>query len=217
MVKGIKSFLTLSLFVLLLAPLYAQTEPQKEFNELYQPMAVVQRLSYDNFKNIKLLHAAIMNYGGGEAEFDKLVDTYALASALYFQNKIIESANMFSQNEKEIQEVSQKIAVIYKNETDQLHIDIIKMNVKYKIKASLQGEKIKESADKAVYGASEGIQKANDLYVRSKPIESIYFFRRAKEQCFKLYSVLQVPLPEKFKKDQVDNQNKVFESKNKQI
>lgn len=217
MVKGIKSFLSLSMFVLLIAPLYAEIEPQKEFNELYDPMAVVQRLSYDNFKSIKLLHAAIMNYGGGEAEFDKLVDTYSMASALYFQNKIIESANMFSRNEKEIQEVSQKIATIYKNETDQLHIDIIKMNVKYKIKASLQGEKIKEGADKAVFGASEGIQKANDFYVRSKPIESIYFFRRAKEQCFKLYSVLQVPLPDKFKKDQIDNQNKVFESKNKQI
>ena len=217
MVKGIKSFLTLSLFVLLFTPLYAETEPQQEFNTLYQPSAVVLRLSYDNFKNIKLLHAAIMNYGGGESEFDKLVDTYAEASAMYFQNKIIEAANIFTKNEKEIQEVSQKIASIYKSETDQLHIDVIKMNIKYKIKASLKGDKINDSADTAVSGASEGIQKANDLYVRSKPIEAIYFFRRAKEQCFKLYSVLEVPLPEKFKKDHADNLNKVFESKNKQI
>ncbi|MCU0821278.1 MAG: hypothetical protein MUC95_02245 [Spirochaetes bacterium] len=217
MVKGIRSFLTLSLFILLLAPIYAEDDPQKEFNELYQPMSVVQRLSYDNFKNIKLLHAAIMNYGGGEAEFDKLVDTYALASALFFQNKIIESANLFSKNEKEIQEVSRKIAAIYKNEVDQLHVDIIKMNVKYKIKSSLQGLKVNESADKAVSGASEGLQKATDLYERSRPVEAIYYFRRAKEQCFKIYTVYEVPLPEKFKKDQVDNQNKVFEAKNKQI
>lgn len=199
------------------SPLLAQEDPRKEFNELYQPISVIKRLSYDNFKSIKLLHAAIMNYGGGEAEFDRLVDTYAEASALYFQNKIIEAANLFTKNEEDINEVSRKIATIYKNDTDKLHTSIIKINVKYKIKSSLKGEQPNSGADKAVAGASYGIQKANDLYVRSRPIEAIYYFRRAKEQCFKLYDSLNMPLPEEFKKDVADNQNRVYESKNKQI
>ncbi len=218
MTKGIRCSIVFPIILFFLSSLNAQTmTKKKEFNKLYRPVSVVKRLSYDNFKKIKLLHTAIMNYGGGKEEFDRLVDAYAEASALYFQNKIIESANLFTKNEKEINDVSQKIAMIYKKDTDKLHTETIKMNVKYKIKMSLKGQRPNPSAEKAIGGASFGTQKANDLYIRSRPIQAIYFFRRAKENCFLLYKILEVPLPEKFKKDTIDNQNKVFHSKKKQI
>ncbi len=215
MTKWIHS-LIIPLLIMTLATVSAQ-EQKKEFNELYKPTSVIKRLSYDNFKKIRMLHSAIMNYGGGEQEFDRLVDTYAEASALYFQNKIMDSANMFTRNEKDINEVSRKIAEIFKNDTDKLHNDIIRMGVKYKIKMSLEEKEPNPVAERLLSGASFGLQKANDFFVRSRPIKAIYYFRRAKDHCFQMYNLLEIPLPEKFKRDQIDNQNKVYQSKKKQI
>ncbi len=215
MAKWIHSFI-IPLLIMTLSTVSAQ-EQKKEFNELYKPIPLIKRLSYDNFKRIRMLHSAIMNYGGGEQEFDRLVDTYAEASALYFQNRIIDSANMFSRNEKDINKVSQKIAEIFKNDTDKLHTDIIKMGVKYNIRMSLEEKKPTPVAEKLLSRASFGLQKANDLFVRSRHIKAIFFFRRAKDHCFQMYNLLEIPLPEKFKKDQIDNQNKVYQSKKKQI
>ena len=218
MTKGFRFILIFPVLLFVISTLYGQFETQKkEFNPLYKPISVVKRLSYDNFKKIKLLHTAIMNYGGGKEVFDRIVDAYAEASALYFQKKITESANLFTKNGKDIDEVAEKIVKIYKEETDKLHTEIIKMNVKYSIKMSLAGEKPNPTATKAVSGASFGVQKANDYFVRARPINAIYFYRRAKAKCFQLYKILEVPLPEKFNKDIVDIKNQVYHSKQKQI
>ena len=214
MKKGIFFILILVALISFSLEGYSQFQtPNKEFNPLYRPISVVMRLSYDNFKKIKRLHTAIMNYGKGKEEFDKLVDTYAEASALYFQNKIVQSANLFTKNKKEINAVSARIALVYKDYTEKLHTEIIKMNVKYNIKKTLKGEKPNPSTTVAIRSASFGVQKANDYYVRSRWINSIYQYRRVKDSCFKLYEILEVPLPSKFRKDILDNQNQIFISK----
>ncbi|MDY6933022.1 MAG: hypothetical protein SVZ03_02210 [Spirochaetota bacterium] len=219
MIKGFRFIVLLFFITVIFIPLksHAQIETtNREFNPLYKPISVIMRLSYDNFKKIKLMHTSIMNYGGGKEEFDKLVDAFAEASALYFQNKLVESANLFTKNGKDIDGVAAKLAKTYKDETERLHSEIIKMNVKYNIKNSLKGEKPNPTATAAVRGASFGINKANDYYVRSRPIDAITYYRRAKSKCFELYEILEVPLPERFKKDILDNHNKVYISKEKE-
>ena len=132
MIKGIRFVLIFfTIIICINSEGYTQIETsEREFNPLYRPISVITRLSYDNFKKIKLLHTAILNYGGGKAEFDRLVDAYAEASALYFQNKMIESANLFTKNGKDVDQVATKLAKRYKDETEKLHTEIIKMNVK---------------------------------------------------------------------------------------
>ena len=44
------------LFALTCVPLFAQAKPE------YDPVAVVQRLSYDNFKNIKMITDSVREY-----------------------------------------------------------------------------------------------------------------------------------------------------------
>ncbi|MEJ5361448.1 MAG: hypothetical protein WBK20_07915 [Spirochaetota bacterium] len=193
----------------------AQENPEKQFNPLYDAEAVIQRLSYDNFKNIKLLRTAIYNFGGGEQEFNSLVDTYAEASALYFRNEMIASANLFTKNEKDIKEVAMRLAKLYKEQAEKLHIQVIKMGVRHSLKASIEQTKPNPSVDPLISNASYGIKIANDYLVRSKPIDAIYYFRRAKENCFKVYQVLGEQLPEEYKKDIVDNQNKIYIAKEK--
>ena len=72
------------------------------------------------------------------------------------------------------------------------------------------------SATTVVRGASFEISRANDYYVRSRPIDAIYHFRKAKNSCFQLYEILELPLPDKFNKDILDNHNKVYVSKEKE-
>ena len=45
----------------------------------------------------------------------------------------------------------------------------------------------------------------------------LLYFRRAKESCFLLYKILEVPLPEEYNKDIVDNKNQIYVSKEKKI
>jgi hypothetical protein len=217
MIKGIR-YITFLIVLCFFSSANAQFETaKKEFNTLYIPHDVVMQLSYDNFKRIKLLHNAIMNYGGGKEEFDRIVDTYAEASALYFQNKIIESANLFTKNQKDIDDIAARIAKIYKNDTDKLHTNVIKMHVKYKVKMSIKGERVNPQSETALNSSSGGVQIANDYFDRSKYIDAIIYFRRAKENCFLVYKILEVPLPEEYKKDVVDNKNQVYVSKEKKI
>lgn len=220
MAKGFRIILAFLLFVFFAQIAVAQIDPEdkeKEFNQLYQPLNVVQRLSYDNFKKIKLLYASIANFGGGQAEFDKLVDMYAEASALYFQKKIIESANLFTKNEKEIDATAMRIAKQYKDETEKLHSDMIKINVKYKIKREIEKKEANAYSDKELSIASQALEKASDYYVRSRPIDAINHYRRTKESCFLLYKVLGMPVPEKFEKDIADNKNQVYVAKEKKM
>lgn len=217
MAKGLRRGVIFLLILFASTVLHAQeAEPKKEFNELYDPVSVIKRASYDNFKNIKLLHAAIINFGGGEAEFDGLVNEYAEASALYFRESMIESANLFTKNERSINTVAAKIAQKYKEESEALHTELIKTHVRNNITLSLKGEKTNPTADLLITNAGFGIRKANDYLVRSKPVDSIYYFRRAKENCFKFYETIGQPVPDKFKKDMIDNQNRIYSSKEKE-
>ena len=203
---------------------------EKKYNDLYKPLPLVKRLSYENFKNIKLLQTAIINFGGGEGEIERLIDQYADASALYFQNRIEESANKFSENERAILKVSKDLAGKYKTDSEALLINAIKLNIKTSIQRSLKGKKRNESADKFLRNAQFGVQKGNDYYVRYKDastappgelISSIYYFRRAKENIFLMYEASDIDESEKrafleqHKKDIDDNNNTIYQSKEK--
>jgi large subunit ribosomal protein L17 len=117
--------------------------------------------------------------------------------------------------EKDIKEVAMRLAKLYKEQTEKLHVQVIKMGVRHSLKASIEQSKPNPSVDPLISNASSGIKIANDYLVRSKPIDAIYYFRRAKENCFKVYQVLGEQLPEEYKKDIVDNQNKIYIAKEK--
>jgi hypothetical protein len=209
-------------------PAFAQ---EKQFNQLYRPLPVVKRLSYENFKNIKLLQSAIMNFGEGESEVERLIDQYAEASALYFQNRIEEAASKFSENERNILKTAQRIAKKYKEDTEDLLIQAIKLNGKTSLQRALKGQKRNEVADKLLANGQFGVQKANDYYDRYKDavtapptelVSSIYYYRRAKENLFLMYEASDMDSQEKknffeqHKKDIDDNNNRVHQSKQKQ-
>jgi hypothetical protein len=196
-----------------------------------RPVQTVLRLSYENFKNIKMLNAAIMNYGGGESELERLVDQYAEASAFFFQNKEDLAADKFLENEREILKVSQRLAKKYKEDTEQLLNMGIKMNIRDSLKKGLKGDKPNAVAEKLLNNAQFGVQKANDYYDRyinatkASPrnlITSIYYYRRSKENLISMVEALDLDPETKKqmlsqrKKDIEDNKNRIYMAKEKQ-
>ena len=214
------------MFLLACAPLFAQddTDSKDRTNPLYEPVAVVQRLSYDNFKNIKLITVAVMNYGGGQEEFNRLVEGYADATALYFSHDYKKAADAFTKNEKDIQEVSMKLAAKYKLDAESLNKEIIKRNISVRVMKSVKGEKPSDAdltSEKLISQAAESIAKANDSYVRVRPVPAISLYRRAKDQCIAYYDVLGIKeangqkLADRFEREKADNKNRIYVSKEK--
>jgi hypothetical protein len=208
------------------SPIFAQTDSSAgdKANPLYDPVSVVLRLSYDNFKNIKLLMTAIINYGGGQAEFDRLVDGYAEASSLYFSRDYKRAADVFVKNEKDIREVAIKLAEKYKADSEALNKEMISHNVKLRVKASVDGKKTNEAmltAEKLIGESSEAIAKGNDYLVRTRPVQAVQLYRRSKEQSILYYQAMGIKeingqkISERFEREIADNKNKVFVSKEK--
>jgi len=206
-------------------PLFAQEKQSSEkINPLYDPVPVVLRLSYDNFKSIKLLYTAIVNYGGGQAEFDRLVDGYAEASALYFSHEYRKAADAFTKNEKDIREVAVKLSAKYKDDTTALNKAIISHNVKLRVRHSVDGKKTTEAmltADKLIGLSSESLAKGNDFDVRVRPVQAIQLYRRSKDQSIQYYKVLGVKevdgqkIDDRFEREKADNINKIYVAKEK--
>jgi len=197
-------FLTISFFSLLNLG-YSQTE-EKKYNQQYNPVSLIKRLSYENFKNIKLLRAAIINYGGGEAELQKLIDQYAEATALYFEDKVEISAEKFTENERDIFRIAKKIAADYSKDSAQFLNKGIKRNVQISIQQELDGKKRDAVMEKYLDNAKFAQKKANSIledYKYStdkntgsaqKLVTSIYYFRLAKQNLFQMYQVYVEPM-----------------------
>ncbi len=193
----------LSFIIILTAsfcPLMAQSgSDQAEINEKYLPTSVVKRLSYENFRNIKLLRSAIMNYGGGDAEIQKLIDQYADASALYFQDKVSEAAKKYTENEKEIFKVARRLAKSYRDDSTAFLNKSIKRGIKVTLEMEVNGKHTSMVMEKYLNNAKYAYKKANSIYddfkyvneEKSSPayklITSIYYYRLSKKNLFLMY------------------------------
>lgn len=169
------------------------------YNPRYNPYSLVKRLSYENFRNIKLLRTAILNFGNGDAEMQKLIDQYADASALYFQDKVDDAAVKFTENEREIFRAAHKIAGQYRKETDEFLKKGIKRNIQVNLESGVEGKERNAVMDKYLENAKFSLKKANAIlddfkYVNDNHagsanlvISSIYYYRLSKENLFMMY------------------------------
>lgn len=177
---------------------YTQSNEQA-YNQQYNPVSLIKRLSYENFKNIKLLRTAIMNYGGGEAEVQKLVDQYADATALYFEDRIEESAAKFTENEREIFKVAKKLATEYNKDSSVFLNKGIKRNISISVKQEVDGKERDAVMDKYLDNAKAAQKKATAIlddykYTSEKNsstarrlVTSIFYYRQAKLNLFLMY------------------------------
>jgi hypothetical protein len=174
-------------------------EGEKQYNAQYSPTSVVKRLSYENFRNIKLLRSAILNYGGGEAEVQKLIDQYADATALYFQDKTEEAASKFTENEREIFKVAKKIAGDYHKDSSEFLTKGIKRNVQVSIEREVDGKGRDAVMDKYLENAKISLKKGSAIFEDYKYtgdkttgsakrlITYIYYYMMAKQNLFIMY------------------------------
>ena len=211
MKKHFLPIIMLGLFVYT-SPSLAQFTPSGSSS----PKAVVKRFEKENFRDIKLLYIAMMNYGGGEGEFSRLVSGYAEASGKYFSREYDESAKAFKKNAQEINDSGMTIATKYKDRTVELQKEVIELNVKIRIKNSLDNKKEDQVLEKIVHESSESLIKANDFFQRKKPVEAIRLYRRCKEKCILFMDTVKEELDESFDRDRKDNKGQVYVSKEKE-
>ncbi len=227
MYKGIRSAFFVLFAVLMCVDLSGQT---RRFNEAYNPLDVAKRLSYENFRDLKLLQTAILNFGGGKDEINRLIDQYAEASALYFQARYEESANIYSDNQREILSAAKRITTKYKETSEKLLLDSTKQTIKDELASKLKGEEGYISPTVYLSRARFAVNTANDYFDRFKDainaspmnfIKAIYYYRQAKENMFNLMTAVEPDKAKKqgildlYKKDILDNDNRVYESKEK--
>ncbi len=217
-------------FLLSLTVISASLNAQS-YDRNYDPKKLSQRLSYENFRNLKLLQVAILNYGGGQEEIDKLVDQYAEASALYFQDRMEEAAALFTENQKQILALAKSISEKFKNDSEALMKQAGKDYWKSVANRALKGEKRDPRIEKFLRNAQAGVNAGNDFYVRYKDavvadalqfVKAIYYYRKAKENIFDMYRNMDIPeekkqqILENNKKDIEDLNNRVYKSMEKQ-
>lgn len=161
-----------------------------------EPKEVIRRLSQENFKNIRLMYSAIMNYGGGEEEFEGLVKTYSEASSLYFSKKYEESAKKFEENEKQIREVAENIAKKYKEETETWQKEILEKDIKDRIVDSLNKKSENKTREKYINQSTESIIRANDYFERVRPVQAINLYRLSRDKMLTYLLVRAEELPD---------------------
>ena len=197
-------FLAVNMFVLFNEG-YSQNETKSEdnnYNQNFNPTSLIKRLSYDNLKNIRLLKAAIINFGGGEAEVQKLIDQYATATTLYFNDKIEESAAKFTENQWEIFNTAKRLATAYSTDSSQFLNKSIKRNIEIILQQDsgnkqhrnavmakhLDNAKFLQNQANAILNDYKNVGEKNTPSAR-RLIASINYYRQSKENLFMMYEV----------------------------
>jgi hypothetical protein len=229
MYKGVRSALVVFFAVLLCGGVFGQT---RRFNEAYNPLHVAKRLSYENFRDLKMLQTAILNFGGGKDEVDRLIDQYAEASALYYQGRYEESANVFSDNQRDILTSAKRLTTKYKDMSEKLLMDSTKKTIKDELESALKKEKKEGESYTELFlnRARFAVNTANDYFDRYKDattaspmnfIKAIFYYRQAKGNMFELFKTIEIDkekrekILEQYKRDILDNDNRVYQSKEK--
>jgi hypothetical protein len=146
------------------------------------------------------LKTAIINFGGGEAEVQKLIDQYAEATTLYFNDKVEESAVKFTENEREIFNTAKKLATDYSKDSSQFLNKSIKRNIEIIMQDNTVNKQHRNSVmSRCLDSAKILLKQANTILDEHKNvgdkitpsarrlISSIYYCRSAKENLFMMY------------------------------
>ena len=135
-----------------------------------------------------------------------MIDQYADATALYFEDKVEESAAKFNENEKEIFKIAKKIAGDYSKDSSQFLNKGIKRNVKLAIQQEIEGKQRDAVMDKYLDNAKSANKRASSIlddykYSTEKNVgsaqrlvTSIYYFRLAKQNLFLMYQAYIEPM-----------------------
>jgi hypothetical protein len=209
-------YIAAATLVLSAAPMANADKPRDEGAFENDPVYIVQTLMNNNYMNMKNLYVPIMNYGGGEKEFNTLLDSYSRGMTLYLHRRMTEAADLFKKNEAEIRTLAEKIAKKYREDTERLHALAIKMYIQAKIAKSMSDRSVETEVSQFTTGdiyinnASDSIRMANRYLESGRPVDAIVYYRQSKVYCFEAYDTYHVKLPNGYELDLADNGNLVF-------
>jgi len=169
-----------------------------------------------NYIGIRDLRVPIMNYGGGKDQYNKLVDSFSKAFAKYMNDNMVESIDLFEKNNKDINSVAIEIAKQYQKDANEIYEKAVRIVIANKFERSAAATFVETdfnlSAPPYFYikSAAQELNLANKRFNDNDIIDSISYYRRAKDFIFQCFNDITYPIDDQYKKDIADNRNEVF-------
>ena len=181
----------------------------------------LDRLISQNYINIRDLRTSVINYGGGQQQFNVLLDGFSAAFAKYLSEQKEEASKLFEKNDKEIKNTAAVLANKYQKDTDELYSQLIKIAVKDRMGKSINRNNVETEMD---------LSSPNDFYLKSaahlmrigdqrvtekNPIEAIFYYRKSKQYIFQSYTEMGIPVDKSFYKDIADMRGEIYDPQEK--
>jgi len=176
----------------------------------------LDRLISQNYINIRDLRSSVINYGGGQQQFNVLLDGFSAAFAKYLSEQKEESAKLFEKNDTDIKNTASGLAKKYQKDTDDMYSQLIKIAVKDRMDKSINRNNVETEMD---------LSSPNDFYLKSaahlmrigdlritenNPIEAIFYYRKSKQYIFQSYTEMGIAVEKRFDKDIADMRGEIY-------
>ena len=206
---------------IVLALLISLSSAQQLYAQTTRPVspaknAELERIISQSYISIRDLRSPILNYGGGQKQFDQLLEGFSAAFAKYLGEKFDEAADLFAKNERDIMTAATEIAKRYKKDTDELYSQLIKIALKDRMDKSVNRNTIEIEMDLTspndfYLKSAAHLMKMADLKLAEKnPIEAIFYYRKSKQYIFQSYTEMGMKHETRFARDLADMNGEIY-------
>lgn len=216
-----KKEMTLGMIALCMffTPLTAQTSrtdsPRGKSNTL-------DRVISQNYINIRDLKTPMLNFGGGQKQFDRMLEGFSAAFAKYLSEKFEEASALFEENDKEIMDAAMQIAKKYQKDTDALYSLIVTASVRDRMGKSINRRNVEIEMDLTtpndfyLQTAAHLMKIADQRITEKNPVEAIFYYRKSKQYIFQSFSETGIKPDGKYDRDVADMHGEIYaEAENK--
>ena len=211
MKKGI--VLALLVSVIAVQTLYAQTSRPVQAADRN---ANLERLISQNYIAIRDLRSPILNYGGGQKQFDRLLEGFSAAFAKYLGDKFDEAHGLFIRNEQDIRDTAVEVAKRYQKDTDTLYSELIQIALKDRMGKSVTRNAVEIEMDLTspndfyLKNAAHLLKIGDQRLAENNPVEAIFYYRKSKQYIFQSYAEMGMKRENRFARDIADMHGEVY-------
>jgi hypothetical protein len=206
-------FLITNIFLSSALAVYAQSA---EYKLTDQQQRTLDNIISENYIGIRDLRIPLMNFGGGKEQYNKLVESFSNAFAKYMNENKVESMNLFKNSNKDINNTAVEIAKKYQKDANEIYEKGVRVVISNKFERSASanfvetGFNLSAPPDFYIKSAAQQLSIGNKHLADNEAIDSIYYFRRAKDFVFQCFNEIKYPIDDQYKKDIADNRGEQF-------
>ena len=183
----------------------------------------LERLISQNYIAIRDLRSPILNYGGGQKQFDQLLEGFSAAFAKYLSEKFDESYDLFVKNEREIKDAALQVAKKYQKDTDALYAELIQVALKDRMGKSVNRNTVEIEMDLTspndfyLKNAAHLLKIGDQRLAENNPVEAIFYYRKSKQYIFQSYTEMGLKHESRFARDLADMHGEIYAAESAKV